>query len=147
MVINLRYPTRGEASGSLLRAWNQAAPSAVTNRGSYAELPDEVVWKIDPDQETEQLIDLWDDLLIDPASAVSKGNAGRERLEKLHDVKSYVDSLLKIAATPDTKRGTAIMPFLEQRYGLFAQQLFQLTPSDAAPILKSLDRELESWFG
>lgn len=147
LVINLRYPTRGEASGSLLRAWNQAAPSAVTNRGSYAQLPDSVVWKIDPENEIEELMKLWAELLDSPQSAIEKGSAGRSLLEQKHDVGSYVQGLLEIARTPGVERGPAILPFLEQRYGLFAQQLFQLPGEDAQPMVNSLERELQSWLG
>ncbi|MBD5778698.1 hypothetical protein IEN85_04290 [Pelagicoccus sp. NFK12] len=146
LVINLRFPTRGEASGSLLRAWNQAAPSAVTNRGAYAQLPDDVVWKVDPEQEASQLMGIWDSLLLDPQAAVEKGQAGRRLLQRKHSVESYVASLLEIAATPGIERGPTILPLLEQRYALFAQQLFQLSPEDVVPVLSSLDRELETWF-
>lgn len=146
-VINLRYPTRGEASGSLLRAWNQAAPSIVTDRGSYALLPDTVGWKIDPLDEKRQLHQIWDTLLAEPEQAVEKGLAGRRRLEEKHSVERYVDSLLEIADTPGSERGRAMLPLLEQRYGLFAQQLFQLPAETAEPALRSIDRELKSWFG
>lgn len=147
LVINLRYPTRGEASGSLLRAWSQAAPSVVTNKGSYSQLPDSVVWKIDPQNEIESLIAIWAEVLEKPHKATEKGIAGRKRLEDKHDVSTYVQALLKIAATPGFERAPSILPFLEQRYGLFAQQLFQLPPNETTPILKSLDRELKNWLG
>ena len=147
LVINLRYPTRGEASGSLLRAWNQAAPSAVTDAGTYAQLPESVVWKIDPQREAQDLQTLWTHLLANPAEAAEKGRQGRLRLESLHGVDSYVEALLQIASTPAELRGPGIRPFLEQRYALFAQRLFQLEPEAAAPVVASLDRELQSWFG
>lgn len=146
-VINLRYPTRGEASGSLLRAWNQSAPSIVTNRATYAELPDSVVWKIDPKDEEAELARIWDELLSNPQNAIEKGLAGRKLLETKYNVKSYVQSLLEIAATPEEARAPSSLALLEQRYGLFAHELFQLPPEAAEPILRPIDRELKSWLG
>lgn len=54
--INLRYPTMGESSGSLLRMMGYGKPTLVTNYGSYAEFPDSCVLKIDPDLDEKELI-------------------------------------------------------------------------------------------
>jgi len=44
--LNLRYPTLGETSGSLLRALAAGRPTLVTDVHQYREFPDEVCWKI-----------------------------------------------------------------------------------------------------
>lgn len=54
--INLRYPTMGESSGSLLRMMGYGKPTLVTNYGSYAEFPDYCVLKVDPDLDEKELI-------------------------------------------------------------------------------------------
>lgn len=47
--INLRYPTMGESSGSLLRMMGYGKPVLVSDCGSYRELPDYTVLKVPTD--------------------------------------------------------------------------------------------------
>lgn len=47
ILVNLRYPSMGESSGTLTRAMNLGKPAIVTRDGAFAELPDEAVYKID----------------------------------------------------------------------------------------------------
>jgi glycosyltransferase involved in cell wall biosynthesis len=54
--INLRYPTMGESSGTLLRMMGYGKPVLVTNFGSYADFPDYTVLKIDPDIDEKEHI-------------------------------------------------------------------------------------------
>lgn len=54
--INLRYPTMGENSGSLLRMMGYGKPVLVTNFGSYADFPDHTVLKVNPDIDEKELI-------------------------------------------------------------------------------------------
>jgi glycosyltransferase involved in cell wall biosynthesis/SAM-dependent methyltransferase len=46
IVLNLRFPTVGESSGSLLRALGLARPVLVSDVGSFRDLPDEVCLKV-----------------------------------------------------------------------------------------------------
>src|SRR5262249_10883380 len=46
VVANLRYPSMGESSGTLIQAMALGKPVIVTNHGSFSELPDDVVVKI-----------------------------------------------------------------------------------------------------
>jgi glycosyltransferase involved in cell wall biosynthesis len=46
IVVNLRYPSMGESSASLVQAMSLGKPVIVTNHGSFAELPDKVVVKV-----------------------------------------------------------------------------------------------------
>ena len=62
--LNLRYPTAGESSGSLLREMALGKAALVSDLGSYSELPDEACLKLPPgDGEvkwlTEYLAALW----------------------------------------------------------------------------------------
>jgi glycosyltransferase involved in cell wall biosynthesis len=53
--MNLRNPTLGESSWSLIQMLFAGKPAFVTKSGWYDELPDEVVVKIDPENEEEIL--------------------------------------------------------------------------------------------
>jgi glycosyltransferase involved in cell wall biosynthesis len=46
IVVNLRYPSMGESSGTLTRAMALGKPCIVTNSGSFADLPSDAVEKI-----------------------------------------------------------------------------------------------------
>ncbi|HZX10658.1 MAG TPA: glycosyltransferase family 4 protein [Acidobacteriota bacterium] len=54
--INLRYPTMGESSASLLRMMGYAKPTLITDYGSYAEFPDYCAVKISPDIDEKEMI-------------------------------------------------------------------------------------------
>jgi hypothetical protein len=47
-LVNLRYPHRGETSGSLVRALHAGLPTIVSGVGTYLEIPDDVVVRIAP---------------------------------------------------------------------------------------------------
>jgi len=97
LVFNLRHPTMGEASGSQMRIWNAAAPSVVTDLGWYADLPDETVFKIDPDHEVPALQRLIRQLAADPALGRAKGAAGRAQLEARHAPARYAQGVKDVA--------------------------------------------------
>lgn len=46
IVVNLRYPSMGESSATLIQAFAEAKPCVVTDDAWFSELPDSCVWKI-----------------------------------------------------------------------------------------------------
>lgn len=74
--INLRYPTMGESSGSLLRMMGYGKPTVVTNFGSYADFPDYCVLKVDPDIDEKEMIKRYINTLIKDADF--RFSVGRE---------------------------------------------------------------------
>ncbi|HSQ35359.1 MAG TPA: glycosyltransferase family 4 protein, partial [Candidatus Binatia bacterium] len=54
--LNLRFPTMGENSGSLLRMMSAARPVLVSDTGSYHDLPDGAVIKISCDVDEKEMI-------------------------------------------------------------------------------------------
>lgn len=55
VLVNLRQPTMGETSGIVLRALSASRPVIVSDHGWYSELPDEVVVKSRPGDESSLL--------------------------------------------------------------------------------------------
>jgi glycosyltransferase involved in cell wall biosynthesis len=96
IVLDLRFPTAGETSGSSLRAMQAAKPLVVSREGFFLELPDGCCVRV-PVDENEQvtLTRVLRDLLADPARRANMGAAGREfvlshlRLEQA--AQSYID--------------------------------------------------------
>lgn len=77
--LNLRFPTMGESSGSLLRMMGYGIPTLVSNSGSYADFPDYAVVKINPDIDEKEMIKKFVTTLAD--SDDFRQSIGREAAE------------------------------------------------------------------
>lgn len=65
-LVNLRYPSAGETSGTLIRALDAGKPVAVSNYAQFAELPDDVVFKVPLGEgEIEKLVEFFTSELPD----------------------------------------------------------------------------------
>ncbi len=64
VVLNLRYPTAGETSGSLLRAFGLGRPVLVSDVGSFRDYPDDICLKVTVDQTEEDQIFEYLNLLV-----------------------------------------------------------------------------------
>jgi glycosyltransferase involved in cell wall biosynthesis len=68
--VNLRYPSAGETSGTLIRALDAGKPVAVSDYAQFAELPDDCVVKIPiGTDEVDRLADFFTRDLPDPSRA------------------------------------------------------------------------------
>ncbi len=54
--LNLRYPSAGETSGTLVRLLSAGIPTITSNIGAFAEIPDDCCWKVDVDDLEEELL-------------------------------------------------------------------------------------------
>jgi glycosyltransferase involved in cell wall biosynthesis len=95
MVFNLRYPTIGEASGTQMRIWNNAAPSAVTDDGWFRNLPDDTVLKVLPGDEVAAVGSILDRLATERLYYESLGARGRATLIKFHSPVEYASAVLE----------------------------------------------------
>jgi glycosyltransferase involved in cell wall biosynthesis len=69
-LVNLRYPSAGETSGTLVRAFEAGKPVAVSDYAQFAELPDDCVVKIPfGDAEVASLADFFVREIPDPSNA------------------------------------------------------------------------------
>ena len=68
IVLNLRYPTVGENSGTLMRALGLGKPVLVSNTGSFCELPDEACLKAPVGAGEEDLLFEYLNLLVSQPS-------------------------------------------------------------------------------
>jgi glycosyltransferase involved in cell wall biosynthesis/SAM-dependent methyltransferase len=85
VILNLRYPTVGESSGTLLRAFSLAKPVLVTKIGSFDEYPDEICLKVPapPDTSEEDTIFEFLNLLTSrPVLARTLGERARRWVEQ-----------------------------------------------------------------
>jgi glycosyltransferase involved in cell wall biosynthesis len=56
VAVNLRHPTGGETSGTVIRLLGLGKPLIVNNSGAFAEIPDDCVAKVDLDDTEEELL-------------------------------------------------------------------------------------------
>jgi glycosyltransferase involved in cell wall biosynthesis len=81
--VNLRYPTAGETSASLLRIMGAGRPVIVSRTGAFEELPDDSVIKVDVDDaEEELLLEYLRWLAQNPARGVALGANARRYVEQ-----------------------------------------------------------------
>lgn len=89
--VNLRYPSAGETSASLLRLLGAARPVIVTAHGPSLELPDEVALKVPVDRlEEETLTEMLVWLAGDSAGRQELGDVARRFVESSHAMASAV---------------------------------------------------------
>lgn len=65
IIVNLRYPTVGETSGTLLRSFGYGKPTLISDIGAFSEFPDDICLKVPVDQDEEALIYEYLKLLIE----------------------------------------------------------------------------------
>ncbi|HTP88189.1 MAG TPA: glycosyltransferase [Bryobacteraceae bacterium] len=79
VVLNLRYPTVGENSGTLMRAMGMGKPVLVSDTGSFAELPGDVCCKVPIDAAEEDFLFEYLNMLTSrPTLAREMGEKARE---------------------------------------------------------------------
>ncbi len=111
-LVNLRYPTAGETSGTLIRALDAGKPVAVSDYAQFAELPDTCVVKIPlGDGEVEALAGFFMGDVADPAGAQRTWLEENARLDLTAD--GYMTAIAEPrgrAAVPPTADRGALLP-------------------------------------
>lgn len=94
--LNLRYPTQGESSGSLHRMLGMGKPAIVTDIGTFADYPDDVVLKVRYDE--REVDDIYNTILqlLDKKGELEKRSKKAWEFAKEHcdlekNVQQYAD--------------------------------------------------------
>src|SRR5205823_1383 len=124
--LNLRYPTAGETSASLLRIMGAGVPVLVSRTGAFEELPDDAVGKVDVD-ETEE------DLLLEYLLALAKRPELRAAMARA--ARSYVAERHTLEA-----EARGYLAFLAQESGAGSRESVELS----AQALNLLSKTYES---
>lgn len=93
VLVNLRYPTMGETSGSVIRALALGKPLLVSDVGWFSELPDDVALKIPVDEYEVPTIAAALGLAADRAAEL--GDAARAYVRREHDLGHVADAYVR----------------------------------------------------
>lgn len=113
VVCCLRYPVSEGGSASLITALYSARPIIVPNFGSYADLPDDLVWKVSYGEDVDDLAAVLSAIECNRAAAERRGHAGKTWAQTTHSAQAYVEKLLPliglaIKATPKIETGRTV---------------------------------------
>ncbi|MEP6716763.1 MAG: glycosyltransferase family 4 protein [Terriglobia bacterium] len=120
VVVNLRYPTAGETSGSALRSMEAGRPLIVSDDGSFRELPASACLKMSVDERLEQphFLKAAEEILSDPTRRMEMGAAGRrfvcDNLRMEDAATRYVDFSEEIRGIPFKSEASPFPPKLAQ---------------------------------
>lgn len=102
VLVNLRFPTVGESSGSLARALAAAACVIVSDTGSYAEIPSSAVLHLPPNADGKDLAAVLSRLIDTPALRAAMGAGAAHYANTTLALGIYGDALAGVLrqATP-----------------------------------------------
>ena len=107
VLVNLRYPTMGETSGSVIRGLSLGKPLVVSDVGWFSELPGDVALKVAPDDvEVDTLIAALELLASRADVRTAMGEAAAVLARREHDVGRVAD--LYAAALEKAAGGSAV---------------------------------------
>jgi glycosyltransferase involved in cell wall biosynthesis len=115
-LVNLRYPSAGETSGTLIRAFEAGKPVAVSDYAQFAEYPDDCAVKIPfGDREIDDLADFFVRALPDPSDAQRRWLAENADIEKT--IEGYLFALSGLITHHSSliTRTLPLFPALEAR--------------------------------
>jgi glycosyltransferase involved in cell wall biosynthesis len=97
LIINLRNPSMGEASGTLMHALAAAKPTIISNTNQYREFPDKVCWKLTHDEHQAAVLYAYVRALLSDRSlrdAISNNTA--EYARSVLGIEQIIARLLKV---------------------------------------------------
>ena len=107
IAVNLRHPTMGETSGSVIRALSLGKPLVVSDVGWFSELPGEVALRIPPGDDEVDVLAAALELLVTRADVrAAMGAAGAELARREHDLSRVAE--LYAAALEEAAGGGAV---------------------------------------
>ena len=116
LCLNLRYPTAGETSASLLRVLAAGRPAVVSDFAQFADFPSEIAVRIPLGGEEEPAIlaSLLKDLLASPEHLRAMGEAAREHVRVRHDparsAEAVVEACREWRELPPLENGVVAVP-------------------------------------
>lgn len=96
LTFNLRWPSKGEASGSQMRIWNHCLPSLNTPVGWYAQQPAETMNMVRTEHEIADIQRHLSEFLAAPSEYYQRAVKGWEHLRSVHTAEKFVAGLGRV---------------------------------------------------
>jgi glycosyltransferase involved in cell wall biosynthesis len=106
VLVNLRHPTMGETSGSVIRALSLGKPVVVSDVGWFSELPDEAAFKVPADEREQDALTAALEALADPEARARAGAAAAAHVRAEHDLERVAERY--VAAIETAAGGDAV---------------------------------------
>lgn len=111
IVVNLRYPTAGETSGTLVRTLGAGKPVIVSDYGHFGELPNEICLKVPVGEEEEQVLyQQLRRLAFQPMVRKQLGAQALAWARRECDIKRCAARYLEFAEQVTRERGAKLVP-------------------------------------
>lgn len=114
LAVNLRYPTAGETSATLIRLMGLGKPTIVSNVGAFSEYPDDCCIKVDIDNLEEEMLSAMMCAVVDDENLRRQIGVNAQRYIKTqHTLEAaaqrYLDFVRRIIASPSTAVDTGAL--------------------------------------
>ena len=111
VVVNLRWPSAGEASGTLARALAEGRATIMNNVGSFSEVPNDVALKVEVDgDQAEEVGNHLIQLAENPGLRTSLEQRAREYARTVLDPKRCAELYLAVARRASESQAPAPIP-------------------------------------
>jgi glycosyltransferase involved in cell wall biosynthesis len=110
VLVNLRHPTMGETSGSVIRALSLGKPVVVSDVGWFSELPEGAAFKVPADEREQEALTATLEALADPARRERAAEAARAYIDAEHRLDRV--AALYAAAIEQAAGGAAVQDAL-----------------------------------
>lgn len=110
VLVNLRFPTVGESSGSLARALAAAACVIVSDTGSYAEIPSSAVLHLPSDADGTDLAAVLGSLIDAPALRATLGAGAVQYASTTLALDAYGDALARVLRQTAPRLSETLLP-------------------------------------
>jgi ADP-heptose:LPS heptosyltransferase/glycosyltransferase involved in cell wall biosynthesis len=135
--LNLRYPSMGETSASLIQAMAFGKPSIVTNHGAFSELPDDAVIKVGYGaEEIVEIAKAIEALIRDSKKRESLGASARSYVLRNCGEEAVAESYVRILSADKRKQAQAGVATMLPR-GSLASGAVRVVENDIYQALKS----------
>lgn len=131
--INLRQPCIEGASATLVEALVHGKPTCVSDDGCYADLPDDIVFKIRPGYEVEDLKEKLKNVLGDPELLTRISFAAKEYI-KHWDLNIYCKKMIELFC--ETRYEFGILSQIRQTSEYLVNEFNMLKQKYDAPIVR-----------
>lgn len=137
----LRFPALEGASASVIEGLLTAKPVIVSNTGCYREIPNDLVYKVDPSHEKSELTHVLEQLVRHYDEGMRRGVAARKWAQQRHSPAQYAKAFVQFA--DEILYDKPVLAIADR----IANHLQQWNAPTSPALLRRVDVAMQSLFG